>query len=150
MRMMKKLSRFLKKKHCLHKVNQDDTSPISKKAAYSSICKIVQNCLRDMQHSWLSKVEEIKSFADRKYMKKFHDALETVYGQLVQEPPHCLVQMEAHFSLIKILSWKGGQNTSIACSITHNLSTKMLSTDCHKQRAMFCLMNFQPWWKQRK
>ena len=34
-----------------------------------------------MQDSWLSKkVEEIQSFADRKDMKKFHDALKTIYG----------------------------------------------------------------------
>ena len=34
-----------------------------------------------MQDSWLSKkAEEIQSFADRKDMKKFHDALKTIYG----------------------------------------------------------------------
>ena len=34
-----------------------------------------------MQDSWLSKkAEEIQSFADQKYMKKFHDALKTIYG----------------------------------------------------------------------
>ena len=34
-----------------------------------------------MQDSWLSKkAEEIQSFADRKEMKKFHDALKTIYG----------------------------------------------------------------------
>ena len=34
-----------------------------------------------MQDSWLSsKVGEIQSFADRKHMKKFFDALKTVYG----------------------------------------------------------------------
>ena len=34
-----------------------------------------------MQDSWLSKkAEEIQSFADRKDMKKFHDALKTNYG----------------------------------------------------------------------
>ena len=34
-----------------------------------------------MQDSWLSKkAEEIQSFADQKYLKKFHDALKTVYG----------------------------------------------------------------------
>ena len=33
-----------------------------------------------MQDSWLSKkAEEIQSFADRKDMKKFHDALKTIY-----------------------------------------------------------------------
>ena len=34
-----------------------------------------------MQDSWLSKkAKEIQSFADRKDMKKFHDALKTTYG----------------------------------------------------------------------
>ena len=34
-----------------------------------------------MQDSWLSKkAEEIQSFADRKDMKKFHDALKVIYG----------------------------------------------------------------------
>ena len=33
----------------LHKANQDDTSSVSKKAAYSNICKTVQTKLRDMQ-----------------------------------------------------------------------------------------------------
>ena len=34
-----------------------------------------------MQDSWLNKkVEEIQSFGDRKNMKKFHDALKTLYG----------------------------------------------------------------------
>ena len=36
-----------------------------------------------MQDSWLSKeAEEIQSYAERKYMKKFHDALNTVYGTM--------------------------------------------------------------------
>ena len=72
---------LLEEKHCLHKEHQDDTSSVSKKAAYNNICKTVQNMLRDMQDSWLSrKAEEIQSFADRKDMKKFHDALKTIYG----------------------------------------------------------------------
>ena len=51
------------------------------KAAYSDICKTVQTRLRDTQDSWLSsKADEIQSFADRKDMKKFFDALKTVYG----------------------------------------------------------------------
>ena len=34
-----------------------------------------------MQDSWLSsKADEIQSFADRKDIKKFFDALKTVYG----------------------------------------------------------------------
>ena len=72
---------LLEEKHCLHKAYQDDTSSVSKKAAYNNICKTVQNRLRDMQDSWLGKkAEEIQFFADRKDMKKFHDALKTIYG----------------------------------------------------------------------
>ena len=64
-----------------------------------------------MQDSLLSiKADEIQSFADRKDMKKFFDALKTVYGQ---EPPHSLVQMELVFWLTKKLSWKAGLNTSM-------------------------------------
>ena len=45
-----------------------------------------------MQDSWLSsKADEIQSFADRKEMKKFFDALKTVYGPLFS------VQMELVF-----------------------------------------------------
>ena len=34
-----------------------------------------------MQDSWLrKKTEEIQSFADRKDIKKFHDALKTIHG----------------------------------------------------------------------
>ena len=72
---------LLDEKHCLHKAHQDDTSSVSKKAAYSKICKTVQNRLHDMQNSWLrKKAEESQSFADRKDMKKFHDALKAIYG----------------------------------------------------------------------
>ena len=57
-----------------------------------------KNRLRDMQDSWLSKkAEEIQSFADRKDMKKFHDALKTIIAQKVLVPPHYSVQMEVHF-----------------------------------------------------
>ena len=46
-----------------------------------NICKTVQSRLMTMQDSWLSKkAEEIQTFADRKDMKKFHDALKAVYG----------------------------------------------------------------------
>ena len=61
------IQRLLEEKHRLHKAHQDDTSSVSKKAAYSNICKTVQTKLRDMQDSWLrKKTEEIQSFADRK------------------------------------------------------------------------------------
>ena len=55
---------------------------VSKKAAYGNICKTVQTKLRDMRDSWLRKktTKEIQSFVDRKYMKKFYDALKAIYG----------------------------------------------------------------------
>ena len=80
--MMRKFRGFLKNNiYRLNKIHQDDTSSVSKKAAYSNICKTVQTKLRNMQDSWLrKKTEEIQSFADRKDMKKFHNALKTIYG----------------------------------------------------------------------
>ena len=83
------------------------------------ICKTVLNRLRDMQYSWLStKAETLHTFADRKDLRKFHDALKTVYVQK---------SSEAHFSQIKMISWKGGQYTSIACSIGLQLLLAHLS-----------------------
>ena len=72
---------LLEDKQRLHKVHQGDSISVSKKAAYSNICKTVQNRFSDMQDSWLSKkADEILSFANGKDMKKFHEALKTVYG----------------------------------------------------------------------
>ena len=72
---------LLEEKRQKHKAYLNDTNSVSNKAAYSNICKTVQTRLRDMQDSWLSsKADEIQSFADRKDMKKFFDALKTVYG----------------------------------------------------------------------
>ena len=86
---------LLDDKHCLHKAHQADTGSVSKKAAYNNICKTVQSRRMDMQDSWMSKnAEEIQSLANRKDMKKF---------QRAPEPPHFLVQMEAHFRQIKML-----------------------------------------------
>ena len=43
---------LFEEKHHLHKAHQDaTTSSVSKKAAYSNICKTVQSRLRDMQES---------------------------------------------------------------------------------------------------
>ena len=56
---------------------QGTTRKLSKKTAYSNVCKTK---LRDMQDSWMrKKTEEIQSFVDGKDMKKFHDALKTIY-----------------------------------------------------------------------
>ena len=108
---------LLEEKH-----HQDDTSSVSKKAAYNNICKSRAD---SMQDSWLSKKsKEIKSFADRNDMKKFHEALKTVYGPKSCGTTPFLVQMEAHFR----------QNTSAVCLMAHQLSMihAMPSTDCHR------------------
>ena len=65
------IQRLLEEKHRLHKAHQDDTSSVSKKAAYSNICKTVQTKPSDMHDSWLRKKTEqkIQSFADRKDRK---------------------------------------------------------------------------------
>ena len=51
---------------------------------YNFTCDVLYNLAEqdgDMQDSWLSKkAEEIQSFADKKDMKKFFDALKTIYG----------------------------------------------------------------------
>ena len=77
----KEIQGLLEEKHQKHKAYLSDTSSVSSKTAFSNICKTVQTRLRDMQDSWLStKADEIQSFADRKDIKKFFDALKTVYG----------------------------------------------------------------------
>ena len=76
----KEIQGLLEEKHQKHKAYLRNASSVSSKTAYSNICKTVQTRLRDMQDSWLSKkANEIQSFADRKDMKKFFDALKTIY-----------------------------------------------------------------------
>ncbi|KAJ1160520.1 hypothetical protein NDU88_001022 [Pleurodeles waltl] len=61
---------------------QQDTTSVSKKAAYSSIRIKVQAKLREMQDSWLSrKADEIQKYTDSNNSKHFYNALETIYGQ---------------------------------------------------------------------
>ena len=77
----KEIQGLLEEKHQKHKAYLRNTSSVSSKTAYSIICKTVQTKLRDMQDSWLSKkAVKIQSFADRKDIKKFFDALKTIYG----------------------------------------------------------------------
>ena len=77
----KEIQGLLEEKHQKHNFYLRNSSSVSSKTAYSNICKTVQTRLRDMQDSWLrKKADEIQSFADRKDMKKFFDALKTVYG----------------------------------------------------------------------
>ena len=77
----KEIQGLLEEKHQKHKAYLRNTSSVSSKTAYSNICKPVQTRLRDVQDSWLrKKADEIQSFADRKDMKTFFDALKIVYG----------------------------------------------------------------------
>ena len=79
--MTKKFRDSLKRNTKKHKAYLRNTSSVFSKTAYSNTCKTVQTTLRDIQDSWLrKKADEIQSFADRKDMKKFFDALKTVYG----------------------------------------------------------------------
>ena len=72
--------------------------------------------LRDMQDSWLSKkADEIQSFADRKYLNEFFDALKIVYGpqssrttqllsvdgtSLLNDKEHILKRWAEHFDCV--------------------------------------------------
>ena len=77
----KEIQGLLEEKHQKHKAYLRNTSSVSSKNAYSNICSTVQTRLRGMQDSWLSKkTDEIQSFADRKDMKKFFDALKKISG----------------------------------------------------------------------
>ena len=91
----KKIQGFLEEKHQKHKAYHRNTSSVSSKTAYSNICKTVQTRLRDMLDSWLSKkADGIQFFADRKDVKKFLDALKTIYGPQSSGTTPLLVQME--------------------------------------------------------
>ena len=69
----KKIQGLLEEKHQKHEAYLRNTSSVSSKNAYSKMCKTVQTRIS-------KKTDEIQSFADRKNMKKFFDALKTIYG----------------------------------------------------------------------
>lgn len=72
---------LLTEKYRLHRVYQNDPTSNSKKNAFTSVRRTVQNKLRTMQDSWLSaKADEIQPYADRKDSKQFYAALNTIYG----------------------------------------------------------------------
>ena len=59
-----------------------------------------------------------QSFADRKDMKKFHDALKTIYGPK-SSVVTTLLSADGSTLLTDKESLKGGQNTLKVCSIDH-------------------------------
>ena len=128
---------LLDEKHCLHKAHQDDTSSVSKKAVYSKICKTARNRLRGMQGSWLrKKAEEIQSFADRKDMKKFHEALKTIYGpkrsgatqRLIADGSTLLTDKDA-----TLKRWAEHFNSMLNCpsSVNGNAINRLPQVECN-------------------
>ena len=78
--MMKKLSRFLNKKTAYTRLIMIILALYPKRRPAAIFVR--QSGIQD---TWLSKkAEEIQSFAYRQSMKKFHDALKTVYGPATQ------------------------------------------------------------------
>ena len=77
----KEIQGLLEEKHQNTRLTSEIHRYLARHTSYSNICKTVQTRLRDLQDSWLRKrADEIQSFADIKDMKKFFDALKTVYG----------------------------------------------------------------------
>ena len=75
------IKQLLDEKHRLHQAYLSSLKSTSKKDAYNTIRKTVQQKLRQMQDAWLrNKADVIQSYADRHDLKNFYDALKEVYG----------------------------------------------------------------------
>ena len=75
------IKQLLDEKHRLHQAYLSSPKSTSKKDAYNTIRKTVQQKLRQMQDSWLRNKADVKqSYADRHDLKNFYDALKEVYG----------------------------------------------------------------------
>ena len=133
---------LLEEKHQTFKAYISDTNYVSSKIAYSNVCETVQNRLRDMQESWLSKkANKIQSFANRKDIKKFFDALETVYG------PQSLgyIPLRSADGTIVLtdnaLSWKDGLNNLMVStrpsSISDEAINRLPQVECNPLRDDF-------------
>ena len=110
-----KVTKLLEEKHRLHRALINNKSP-SNQAAFNNIRSTVQHRLRQMQDSWLKqKAEEIQKYADQKDMKRFYDAIKTVYGpqpassspllsadgqRLLTEKSHILDRWAEHFDAV--------------------------------------------------
>ena len=76
-----RIQQLLEEKHRIHKALLNNPNSTSRKAAFTNIKRTVQQELRQMQDSWLSrKAEEIQSYADNNDTKKFYDALKAIHG----------------------------------------------------------------------
>ena len=75
------IKQLLDEKHRLHQAYFSSPKSTSKKDAYNTIRKTVQQKLRHMQDAWLrNKADVIYNYADRHDMKNFYDSLKEVYG----------------------------------------------------------------------
>ena len=75
-------------------------------------------------------------------MKKFHDALKTIYGPKSSGATSLLSADGSTLLTNKDVILERADDSKV-CSIAHHMSMTMLLTDCHRKSAMFCLMNFQ-------
>ena len=147
MRMTKKSRDSLKRNTKKHKAYLRNTSSVSSKTAYSNICKTVQTRLRDMQDFWLSKkADEIQSFADRQDMKRFFDALKTIYGpQSSGTTPHLSADGTSLLTDKEAILKRWAEHFD---GVLNHLSMTKLSTDYHRWNVIRCLMSSQPPMKQ--
>lgn len=75
------INQLLADKQRAHKAVLNDPSSTSKKQKLSAIRSVIQQKLRQMQDTWLSKkADEIQAFADRNDMKNFYSSLKEIYG----------------------------------------------------------------------
>ena len=74
------IKQLLDEKHLLHQAYLSSPKSTSKKDAFITILKTVQQKLRQMQDTWLrNKADVIQSYVDRHDLKNFYDALKEVH-----------------------------------------------------------------------
>ena len=75
------IKQLLDEKHLLHQAYLSSPKSTSKKDAYNTVCKTVQQKLRQMQDTWLrNKADVIQSYVDRHDLKNFYNALQSYAG----------------------------------------------------------------------
>ena len=82
------LNQLLEKNHTANKALLNDPSSAAKKQALTALRKTIQQKLRHMQDSWLSKkADEIEEYADKNDMKNFYSGLKEIYGPTTSSSP---------------------------------------------------------------
>ena len=129
MRMTKNSGVFLKETHHLHKAHQDD------KALFPRRQPITTSVRQSRAHSGTCKIPGWARKRRKSYPLQTERTWRSPWCTIVQttlEPPHLLVQMEAHFWQIKMLSWNGGPNISTVCSIAINYQWQCHQVKCNE------------------